>query len=641
MRKFVDFQLVLLLMFSSFASAQLYVASNSYVFNKGTLLYVTQDVDLQNNGNLYLRNEGQLLQGTTGSGANKGLGNLSVFQEGTSNNFGYNYWCAPVGVPSAPAGNNSFVLNQSIKRPIGLITNQTPTFISTFDGVSSNSGLTISTYWIYKYSMSNNYFQWNPMGGTGLIGPGEGFTMKGVSGSDNTNVGELTLNNPGNNQRYEFVGKPNDGTITIPVHTAAGQYVNASLTGNPYPSAINLNYFLLENSGYTVNYTTGVYTNPLAPLPAVGVINGTAYFWQHEKPATSHLLAQYIGGYGYYVPNGLTANSPGTYNNATWNTYTLDGSISTTGGATGTDLYKRMFTPVGQGFMVQGTAATSNALMKNIYRVFVKEGSATNSEFERNSSSSQTVNSTNWEDIKNVAGVDYTQFSKQEVPQIKIHTILNNQFSKEITLAFNPNTSDGYDAAMDAPFYGDFARDVFFPINENPYVISTLPFEINKRVPIRFKTDTQIKLSVSVGSLINFDGSDEVFIYDKVTNIYHDIKNSFFEFVLPSGNTGDRYEVTFKQDGALSNNSSSYSSFAVVQNNESQMIKISNPNNLNINSVMVYDVAGKLIFDKGDLKTMQSYEFSSATLSEGVYIVNCKTSEGQTLSEKIIVERVK
>lgn len=636
MRNFAYFQLFFCLLFVNSLFAQLYVASNSYVFNRGALLYVNQEVDLQSNGNLYLRNEGQLLQGTPASGANRGQGNLSVFQEGTSNNFGYNYWCSPVGVAATAAGNNSFVLSQSIRRPIGLITNQVPTFISTYNGVSSNTGLSISTFWIYKYSMSNNYFQWNPMGGTGLIGPGEGFTMKGVSGSDATNIGELTVNNPGNNQRYEFVGKANDGTIAIPVTTTAGQYVNSSLTGNPYPSAINLNYFLLANSGHVIN-SDGTYTTG----GPVNVINGRAYFWQHEKPATSHLLAQYIGGYGVYVPNNTNANSPGTYNNAPMSTYTLDGSVNIPGSSTGTNLYNRMFTPIGQGFMIQGTAAMATAFMRNSYRVFVKESESVNSQFERNAATNQLENETNWSEIPNVAGVDYTQFSKLEVPQIKIHSKVNNQFIKEITLAFNPNTTDGYDVAMDAQFYGDLPKDVFFPLNDNPFVISTLPFDINKRVPIRFKADGLTKFEVNVGTIINFHDLNEVYIYDKQTEVYHDIKNSFFELVLASGTTADRYELTFKQDSTLATVGNLNEMFSVLQNNEAQLIKISNPHNLNINSINVYDISGKLILEKLNLKISQFYEFSSASLSEGVYIVNCKTSDGQSLSEKIIIERVK
>ena len=63
--------------------SQLYVSPNSYVFVNDQFMYVKQDVNLQNNGNFFLRNKSQLLQGSGGAWANTGAGKLSVFQEGT------------------------------------------------------------------------------------------------------------------------------------------------------------------------------------------------------------------------------------------------------------------------------------------------------------------------------------------------------------------------------------------------------------------------------------------------------------------------------------------------------------------------------------------------------------------------------
>ena len=447
--------------------AQLYV-NDSYVFNKGTVIYVKDYVELNTvASNIYLRSEGQLLQGgTTVNGLNRGVGNLSVFQEGTANNFGFNYWCSPVGVGLAAAGNNPFSLNPILYRPTGLIASVQPIFTGSYNGSATDTSLAISTPWIYEYQISSAYGfgvnGWNFKGETGTISSGLGFTMKGVTGTDTTEAESDGIdNNPGNKQRYDFKGKPNDGTINIPVapQIMGTQYPNSTLTGNPYPSAINLNLFLLENSGYSVNYTNGVVTNLSFPSPASGIINGNAYFWEHEKPATSHILVQYIGGYGFYAPNNSNAFSPGTYNNASWNTYNVDGTLNIGGVPTGTERYKRMFSPVGQGFMIEGTA-NGNAQMKNSYRVFQKEGVLNNSEFNKNSNAVSNVNGENWDEIPNVAGVDYTQFSKASVPQIKIYTTLDNQFTKEVTLAFNQNTTDGFDTAMDVAFNENKERNL-------------------------------------------------------------------------------------------------------------------------------------------------------------------------------------
>jgi hypothetical protein len=620
--------------------AQIYVKDNSFIFNKGTVVYAKGNLELDGaNSNFYLRNEGQFLQGgTTPNGDNKGNGNLSVFQEGTANNFGYNYWCSPVGVPVAAAGNNDFQLDQVIKRPLDNVTPQTPNFTSSLNGTTTNTLLTISNRWIYTFRAQNNYSQWNYVGQSGTVLSGLGFTMKGISGSDNTNPGETLENNPGNNQRYDFRGKPNDGTINIEVANLSGQYTNNTLTGNPYPSAINLNLFLLENSGYSINYSSGAVTNLSSPAPASGIINGNAYFWEHEKPATSHVLVQYIGGYGTYVPNNTNAFSPGTYNNASWNTYTADGTPILGGGATGPERYKRMFCPVGQGFMVQGTAP-GFAKMKNLYRAFRKESAANDSEFNKNSTSVSTLNPDNWDEIPNVAGVDYTQFSKLQVPQIKIHTIINNQFTKEITMAFNPNTTDGFDTAMDAVSYDtSFPNDAYFSINNDSkvYVITTLPFDINKRIPFTLKAGNQTTFKVFVGDIINFTSADNVYLYDGLTGVYHDIKNSYFETTLPAGIYTNRFEITFKND-ALSIPGNTTSTVMVVQNNTNQLLTVLNPNLIDINKITLFDITGKLLFNNEKVGANGSYQYSTASFSDGVYLVKIQSVDGQSKTQKIIV----
>ncbi len=657
MKKFNVLLILFITLILSFSvNAQLFISDNSYVFNKGALVYVTTDVELQGDvdvnlvpSNFYLRNEGQLLQGgTVANGSNKGTGQLSVFQDGTSNNYGYNYWCSPVGVAAAAIGNNVFSLNPVIRRATSVTGFDIPNYItSSYNGFTTNAGLTISAAWIYKYTTSSDYSQWSYVGPTGTVNSGLGFTMKGVTGDDNTpGIGEASLNNPigaggiNDNQRYDFRGKPNDGIISIPVLAPTGgtQYPNSTLTGNPYPSAINLNYFLLENSGYTVNYTTGVYNFIGGPTQ---LINGNAYYWEHIKPANTHNLTGYVGGYGYYSPNGVTANSPGSYNNPSWNTYNIDGSVNTTFPGAGVP-YKRMFCPIGQGFMVQGFV-NGNALMKNIYRAFVKEGAGNNSEFERNASTTSSVDGENWQAIVNVANVDYTQFSKADVPQIKIHTVINNQSTKENTLAFNPNTTDGFDVAMDVISYeSNPPVDAYFSIAgySNPFVITTLAFGIDKRIPFTLKAETASIFKVNVGNLINFSASDNIYLFDGQTGIYHDIKNGFFEISLPVGTHSNRFEITFTNT-ALSVDTNVSNIFNIVQNNINQVILVSNPKSIEVKSVGLFDITGKLIFKKVNLGVKTTYEFSTTGLSDGVYLVKLYDVYGKSISQKIIVEKVK
>jgi len=91
----------------------------------------------------------------------------------------------------------------------------------------------------------------------------------------------------------------------------------------------------------------------------------------------------------------------------------------------------------------------------------------------------------------------------------------------------------------------------------------------------------------------------------------------------------------------LSNNNSIKNSYSIVQNNVNQLLLISNPNAVEVKSVALYDVLGKLIFDKSDLGVKSVYEFSTTSLSEGIYIVKLKTIDGQMLNQKIVIEKQK
>jgi Secretion system C-terminal sorting domain len=581
--------------------AQVYVSDNSFIYNRSSLVFVTGNVELNGtNSNFYLRNEGQLLQGTTGTSANRGVGKLSVFQEGSSDNFDYNYWCSPVGNASAAVGNENFGIAM-LNRPTTLTASTPVTITSAFDGTTSNTTLDISKRWIWKYLSSNVYDPggagWIYVQDTPTLAAGQGFTMKGTSGTDNTNVGELTLNNPGGAQRYDFRGKPNDGNITVGVDLN-----KMTLTGNPYPSALHVNAFLLD--------------------PANTAFDRTAYYWEHDKTVNSHNLAQYRGGYGTYSPISLVSN--GLYVPATFNTYNNDGTLNTTGASSGLSI-ERKYAPIGQGFMIKGNAL-GTVTLKNAHREYYQEVGAL-SQFERMENAATDAPTTGVGAINTVS-------------HIRLNTVLNNQFTRQMALAFIPEATMGVDPGIDSesPDGDGLPNDAYFFINNDRYVIEGINFSIEKRVPLGVKVTGNSTFKFNLLEVVNFDDNQPVYIFDAETNLYHNLKLADFTVNLSEGTYNNRFQVTF-MDGSLSTTNIISNNLAVVQNNVSQLLSISNPNALELKSAVLYDMAGKLIIEKSDLESKINYEISTSILSEGVYIVKIVAKDGQTMSQKIIVER--
>lgn len=581
---------LLLLLPALNAFSQIYVSPNYYMYVKNEVLYVKQDVNMPANGNIYLRNESQLVQGTTGTSTNKGTGKLSLYQEGTSDNFEFNYWCSPVGNASSATGNENFGITM-LGRPVTNISSTAATML-TNDSDGFANPLTISTYWIFKYLPAVSAY-WITVGSASTISPGEGFTMKGSYGTD-TNIveGNGIQNNPGGPgaQRYDFAGKPNDGNISVTVNTT-----KFTLTGNPYPSALHLNAFLLDASNTACT--------------------GIAYFWEQDKTVNSHNIGQYRGGYGTYSPVSLA--SSGIYVPATYNAYNPDGSINTVGTSSG-QTYQRKYAPIGQGFMIQGNS-NSTVTLKNTHRIYYKE-SGSLSEFERMAT---TVH-------------DSTE-TIQPVPHFKLNVMLDNGFSRQLAMALIPEATDNVDYGIDAPMAGDLPDDAYFLIEGNPYAIEGIAFDINKRIDIGVKSGNSRPITFYIPEIVNFDPEQPIYLYDALDNSYHDIRNEVYEAELTVGVFNERFQITFTAD-VLNVPSEVAQNITIVQDNKQDLLRISNPDLVQFDGVKLYDISGRLI-----LNILAEAENESAIpttgLSEGIYIVKITDSDQAVKTQKIIIFR--
>lgn len=604
--------------------AQLYIGPDTFVYNTNQVVFVAQEVELkETTSTFYLRKEGQLLQGTTGTSNNKGSGSLSAFQEGTVNNYAYNYWCSPVGGTLATAGNAAFGITQlGVPTTTRLTSPATILPMNNYDGASAVGALAIAPYWIWKFSVKDAYADWISVGSNTTIAAGEGFTMKGVSGSDATVVDGVTTN-AGSNQRYDFRGKPNDGTITIPV---AGDGTDAgsqfTLTGNPYPSAIDLNQFLLDPDN-------------------IGKTDGAAYYWESDKTVNSHLIAEYEGGYGTYVPVSLGVT--GIYNSAVF--YSFDGSGNYGSAVTPPPpglSFERRFCPIGQGFMINGKQ-NGTVQMKNSYRVFVKEDSGT-SQFEKKKYSKNLSKSaaTFLPNIVSVSGFDYATVSKLPVPQIRFKTILNEKLVIPMVLGFESTATDAADFGMDARSINeDLDQEIYFDIQNKPYSIDVIAFDQDKKIPLGLRNTAAAHFKISIDEILNFPLTQDVFIHSIENNSYHNLKQSPFEVDLPAGHHTNQFEITFtatftaKQSLSLDEKNTAF--FEVQQNNTTQELTINNLNAIALKEISVFDISGKKLFSTTKLNATSKHSYPTSTWSDGVYIVKITTTENRIESKKIVV----
>lgn len=668
---------ILALSVSLGASAQLFVKPSgpasaqvpSYVYVNDTFIYVEQDVELEINpditeeSSIILRNEAQLLQGN-GDGSitsqqNKGTGDLSLYQEGTVNRFDYNFWGSPVGLAFQSAGtaaldgNGVFAFKDTALEGFQSAVFFTPTTLTqanpallnpTFDGSSGPNMLSIAHYWLWSFRSGADYADWFHLDNLNTLEAGYGFTMKGVDGLDTTIVqADGVMNNDGlstngTGQRIDFRGRPNNGTIMVEV----GPDNALTLVGNPYPSALDLNYFLLQNSGSGDFTATDINGNTIT-VTRSNFTTGTALFWDSNPNVMSHNIADYQGGYGAYSPM-MNLNDPGMNVNATFYMYTDEGvqipDSNTTTPQDDVGTFARRFSPIGQGFMIQGTDG-GMAQFTNNQRVFIKEGN--NSDFR---SSENTIPVP----VIGVATYYPDANLSYDYPRLKIGIGINDTYSRELGIALHSDATSGYDVAGDARM-GGLGTDVSFSIeNEKGYVINTAPQIESQLLPITLDAETtaEYRFKVHLAENFNYEG---VYLLDNETETYHDILNESVLIQLEAGEHSDRFAITFTaemqtndddDDDTLNVNevvleTGILESISVFQNNPSGQLEIHNPLNVSLETMSLFDMAGKLIISENELGIQSIYNFPTSNLSSGIYIAQFVTSEGLTKARKISV----
>ncbi len=577
--------------------SQLSVRNNAYIYVTNEVVFVTDDVNIEETtANIYLRNEAQLIQGS-GTTGNSGLGKLSVYQRGTVNEYAYNYWCSPVGNVGANDNTNRAIIpnQQFYDVNTAPITSTLATFTSAYNG--SSNPLVISSAWLYSYNPGTVYNQWDYVGESGNVASGYGFTMKGTSGS-------------GDNQLYDFRGKPNNGDIQVNV--VADQF---TLVGNPYPSALDAVGFIHDTTNKTL-------------------MTGNLYYWEQAPAASSHFLEAYVGGYATYTisADGVTE----TFVPATFKTYNGDGTINNTSAGNGTKAAKR-YIPIGQGFMILGQAgiAASNLTFKNSQRTYYKQSGTESYFFRGTNTNTANTNTevTQYNDFGSIVTNEYKRF--------RLNVDFNNLYTRQMVMNFHDSATDGFDYGLEGRSPGLLSSDAHWTIDDMPYVIQALKFDTTITIPLTVISEDSQPINFRIVDIQNFDANQPIYIHDIETNEYVNLRDDVYSTNLPTGTYTDKYEITFTNDSVLALEDNTFENFTVYQNNNDAVLTINNPNGLDIDSVSLFDILGKQAFKKTKLETNSRYTFSTKNLSDGVYIAKVTDVNSKVFTKKIIVANIK
>ena len=569
----------------------LWVKANSKLVVSNDL-FIEFDQDFILDGEVRLIGDAQLVQ--SHSGLSNVQGNGVIYRDQTANVpnvYRYHYWSSPV---TAALGNTNYTTSTV------MFDGTTPTSenstaqainwqswngnLSSLNGSPTNP-ITIATWWVYAYSNGTTRDDWNQRLHTGTIDIASGFIMKSTGRAPQT---------------YTFMGSPNDGTYSKVLTPGT-----TSLLGNPYPSVIDTQQFISDNTN---------------------VIDGTLYFWEHQGEVTTtdvqaegHGRNGYIGGYSQRnEAMGVAANS------------VTDG---TAGLGEGTYTSPPQFIAVGQGFFVSAPANKGGTLtFENSQRA-----SSTNNIFFRNR------NNENDDIPKFKLGMDYIDNGARWHPITGnlyfLDNFENSSVHRQLGINFKEGNTFSYESGYDSQIFDLQPTDMYWDIEElesNLVIAGVGKINADLQIPIGLDLETDDPVTLMIDELENMDGY-QIYLGDLVTGRIYNLLNGPVELDLPKGRYTDRFILLFGGEALSTDDVPFLSDFNVYMNNDSDNLVIRNNNNSIIEKVELFNILGQPIRTWNNIDSTGVYQELQVTAPTAIYIVKVTTEKGE-ITKKVVID---
>jgi hypothetical protein len=373
---------------------------------------------------------------------------------------------------------------------------------------------------------------------------------------------------------FKFTGVPNNGTVNVPVTLRASDGFGERLIGNPYPSVLDADAFI------DANVLGGVGTQ---------TISGTLYFWTHNHT--------------------LITNNNNDYDTNDYAVYTKAGGIKVgVGTANVTDPTSDIAS--GQGFFIE-VEIPGNIVFNNSMR---KSGDNTN--FYKTTST------------KNVSS---------ESSRIWLNLTSGTQYFSQTLVGYIPNVTNRYDPGYDGRVYDEnqpFA--LYSMINSEKMAIQgrALPFVDTDLVPLGYTINVAGNATISIDKYDGlFENDQNIYLEDKLVDIIHDIKEAPYNFSSAIGTFNDRFVLRYT-DKTLGTTDFDKFNNQILVSNKNRQITINAFDDF-IDKVVIYDVAGRKIFQKANVANK---ELTVLNLVSGqqVLFVNVVLENGRKITKKIV-----
>jgi hypothetical protein len=277
-----------------------------------------------------------------------------------------------------------------------------------------------------------------------------------------------------------FSGVPNNGLISLPIEKST----NPILIGNPFPSALDANAFILENQK---------------------LLQGSLYFWTHNTPSD---MGQYTSDdyavYNLFGGVGTAAKNNGINNNIP------TGTIAS-----------------GQAFFALGANEQGSVVFKNAMRI-----KGNNNQFFKNENSLKTAPTSTfekhriWINLSNSKGLFKQTLLGYDSGATNGQDLLFDGIS--------------LDSNEELDFYSVNAEF------KNSIQARALPFDDSDFIPIGFRVKQEGNYTISLDDLDGLFTNQTIYLEDQKKSIIQDLKKGSYSFTSAQGTFDNRLILRFK-----------------------------------------------------------------------------------------------
>ncbi|WP_432672164.1 T9SS sorting signal type C domain-containing protein [Flavobacterium sp. SM2513] len=439
--------------------------------------------------------------------------------------------------------------------------------------IHEDSGFTLAN--LSPLTMFNKFFKWNHVATT------QAWQVVS-SGAETMAAGRGYIVRPPTT--YDLEGAPGAVAqeyvatfIGIPNNGEISHAITGSTTvdkfnllGNPYPSALDATAFLDENDT---------------------VLDGSVYLWTHNSAFGASSGYGYGSDYATFSAGSGGVATKGADGNANDNTAVPTGKIAS-----------------GQSFFVKGIAdGAGTAVFNNTMRTI-----GNNNQFFRQSQTEPIEKNRIWLNLKG-----------------------ETQGFNQTLVGYITDATNGLDSRYDAQTFGGNQLTFYSVLDTKKLVIQgrALPFTTEDTVPLGYKSTIEGNLTISIDHFDGLFSNQDIYLKDNVLNVEHDLKAAPYTFASAIGTFDTRFVLQYVTQGNLSNPTFEQALKGVTIYKKDNDIHIKSQYET-IDQVYVYDITGRLIFERKNANT-NAFDITEMNTGEQVLIVKIILENGGINTQKV------